>query len=167
MYSIISFTFLFILIHSHNSTLTTQTINRLTSKPSRQTLQSEDMYSALRRSVVGHNRINWDGAPRLVRLRVDYLRAIKNKLHGGQYAMMVTLYDRLGGHPIRCVQSRESRSLCFCHVQSRSLLSRSITLAFVTFNYARCCLRMLHAFAATHSLTHSSFFPYPSRWTKL
>lgn len=39
--------------------------------------------------------------PRILSLRVDTLRVIKNKLPGGQYVMCVTLYDRLGGHPLR------------------------------------------------------------------
>lgn len=45
-------------------------------------------------------QFDWDGAPRLVRMRVDYLRAIKNKLPGGQYCVLVTLFDRLGGHAL-------------------------------------------------------------------
>lgn len=40
-------------------------------------------------------------APRLITLKIDCLRAIKNKLPGGFYVVLVTLYDRLGGHPLR------------------------------------------------------------------
>jgi len=40
-------------------------------------------------------------APRILSLKVDCLRAIKNKLPGGFYVVLVTLYDHLGGHPIR------------------------------------------------------------------
>lgn len=41
------------------------------------------------------------GAPRLLTLKIDCLRAIKNKLPGGFYVVLVTIYDRLGGHPLR------------------------------------------------------------------
>lgn len=43
-------------------------------------------------------------APRLCRIRVDMLRAVKNKLPRGRYAMMATIYDRLGGVPLRWSQ---------------------------------------------------------------
>ena len=34
--------------------------------------------------------------PRAVRIRVDLLRAVKNKLPVGKYVMLATVYDRLG-----------------------------------------------------------------------
>lgn len=48
-----------------------------------------------------HAKHNWNASKRRIRVRVDYLREVKNKVPGGKYVMMVTLYDRLGGFPIR------------------------------------------------------------------
>ena len=39
--------------------------------------------------------------PRLISIRIDAIRAVKNKLPGGLYVMCCTLYDRLGGSPMR------------------------------------------------------------------
>jgi hypothetical protein len=51
-----------------------------------------------------HYRVDWAMAPRVIRIRIDMLRAIKNKLPRGRYVVMATLYDRLGGHPLRWCQ---------------------------------------------------------------
>jgi hypothetical protein len=51
-----------------------------------------------------HHQFEWASVPRLVRLRVDCFRALKNKLPAGRYVVMVTLYDRLGGHPLRTMK---------------------------------------------------------------
>lgn len=53
------------------------------------------------------DQMDWDKAFRKVVIQVDYLRAIKNKLPAGKYIMMVTLYDRLGGHPLRWSKQSE------------------------------------------------------------
>ena len=45
-------------------------------------------------------KVMYRHAPRLVRIRLDWIRAIKNKLPEGNYVMMVTLFDRLGGKPL-------------------------------------------------------------------
>jgi hypothetical protein len=46
-------------------------------------------------------QIDWSLAPRTVCIRLDCLRALKNKVPGGRYVMLVTLHDRLGGSPLR------------------------------------------------------------------
>ena len=62
---------------------------------------ADDMYGA----VKGRRyQVDWSLAPRVVRIRIDLLRAIKNKLPRGRYVVMATLYDRLGGHPLRWSQ---------------------------------------------------------------
>jgi len=48
-----------------------------------------------------HYKHNWNACPRSIRISVDYLREVKDKLRGGKYVMMCTVYDRLGGHPLR------------------------------------------------------------------
>lgn len=46
-------------------------------------------------------RIDWAKLPQPVELRVLRVRAVKNKLPSGRYVMLCTLYDRLGGNPLR------------------------------------------------------------------
>jgi len=50
-------------------------------------------------------------APRLIAIKIDCLRAIKNKVPGGFYVMLVTLYDRLGGHPLRWCRLPDSSGI--------------------------------------------------------
>lgn len=45
--------------------------------------------------------VDWDKAPRLVCIKHMQLRAVKNKIPPGRYVMLVTLFDRLGGTPVR------------------------------------------------------------------
>ena len=59
---------------------------------------ADDLYGAVRGR---RYKVDWSLAPRMVRIRVDMLRAVKNKLPRGRYVVMATLYDRLGGHPLR------------------------------------------------------------------
>ncbi len=49
-------------------------------------------------------RVEWERAPRLIGVSNMLLRAVKNKLPAGRYVMLVTLYDRLGGVPLRWSQ---------------------------------------------------------------
>lgn len=51
-----------------------------------------------------HTEVDWRSHNRLVQVRIDYIRALKNKLPGGKYMMMVTGFDRLGGHPLRGIR---------------------------------------------------------------
>ncbi len=54
------------------------------------------------RAVKGRRyQVNWDDAPRLVCIKNMVLRAVKNKLPSGRYVMLCTLFDRLGGVPLR------------------------------------------------------------------
>lgn len=57
----------------------------------------KDMYGRIRSRTY---RVSFAKAPRILRLRIDCLRALKTKLPAAHYSMMVTLYDRLGGHPL-------------------------------------------------------------------
>jgi len=45
--------------------------------------------------------VDWDNAPRLVCIKNMVLRAVKNKLLPGRYVMLVTIFDRLGGVPLK------------------------------------------------------------------
>jgi len=60
--------------------------------------QDQDLYAAVRSRRYS---IDWVYEPRLVRIRIDWIRCIKNKLPLGHYQLMVTLYDRLGGDALR------------------------------------------------------------------
>jgi hypothetical protein len=53
------------------------------------------------RAVARQLRIEWNKLPQPVEFRVHKLRAVKNKLPSGRYVLLVTLYDRLGGNPMR------------------------------------------------------------------
>ena len=46
-------------------------------------------------------RVEWRGLPQPVQMEVTKVRAIKNKLPTGRYVLLATLYDRLGGAPMR------------------------------------------------------------------
>ncbi len=43
----------------------------------------------------------WGKAKQCAVIKLDVLRAVKDKLPAGQYLIAVTLYDRLGGYPLR------------------------------------------------------------------
>merc|ERR1712023_604300 len=43
-------------------------------------------------------RAQWKGAPTVLTIRIDELRALKDKVLSGRYVMLVTLWDRLGGN---------------------------------------------------------------------
>jgi hypothetical protein len=46
-------------------------------------------------------RVDWGGLPQPLEVRVSRVRAVKNKLPDGLYILMVSLYNRLGGNPMR------------------------------------------------------------------
>lgn len=46
-------------------------------------------------------RIEWHKLPQPVEIRISRIRAVKKKLFRGRFVMLVTLYDRLGGNPMR------------------------------------------------------------------
>lgn len=51
-------------------------------------------------AVARRFHINWDYEPQPIEMRVHLMRAAKNKLPAGRYCILVTPYERLGGHPI-------------------------------------------------------------------
>jgi len=54
------------------------------------------------RAIKGRRyQVNWDDAPRLVCVKNMVMRAVKNKLPSGRYVMLCTIFDRLGGAPLR------------------------------------------------------------------
>jgi len=46
-------------------------------------------------------RIEWHKLPQPLEIRVSKLRAVKSKLPNGRYVLLATLYDRLGGNPLK------------------------------------------------------------------
>ncbi|KAL3889356.1 hypothetical protein ACJMK2_001700 [Sinanodonta woodiana] len=46
-------------------------------------------------------KVDWDKTPQPIQVKLKCLRGVKDKLPGGRYVMMVSLYDRLGGHVLR------------------------------------------------------------------
>lgn len=46
-------------------------------------------------------RVEWTKSPQPIQIRVDCIRGLKDKIPVGRYAIMVSLYDRLGGHPMQ------------------------------------------------------------------
>ncbi|PFH37773.1 hypothetical protein BESB_001150 [Besnoitia besnoiti] len=55
--------------------------------------------------------VEWDRAPQPLRLRLDLCRAVKDKLPQGQYVIMASVWNRLGGHRLqwRSLQRLEER----------------------------------------------------------
>lgn len=45
--------------------------------------------------------INWDYEPQPIEMRIHLMRAVKNKLPPGNYCLLLTPYERLGGNPIQ------------------------------------------------------------------
>ncbi|EDV22569.1 uncharacterized protein TRIADDRAFT_58934 [Trichoplax adhaerens] len=46
-------------------------------------------------------KVDWDKTPQPIQVKVKCVRAIKDKLPVGRYVVMVSMYDRLGGHVLR------------------------------------------------------------------
>lgn len=67
---------------------------------------ADDLYGSAR---ARRFRIEWALAPRPIRIRIDLIRAVKNKLSAGRYVMLVTLHDRLGGVPLHFSALKSSR----------------------------------------------------------
>jgi hypothetical protein len=64
----------------------------------------KDVYGTIKSKQM---TVSYLHAPRVVRIRIDWLRAVKNKLPRGHYAVMCSLYDRLGGHPLYWTKLRD------------------------------------------------------------
>jgi hypothetical protein len=73
-----------------------------------------DMYAAVRGR---RYQVEWNLAPRVTRIKVDCVRAIKNKLPAGNYHVMITLYDRLGGQPMRWSEKKAGYTHTGCTAQ--------------------------------------------------
>ncbi|KAK3732447.1 hypothetical protein RRG08_037451 [Elysia crispata] len=46
-------------------------------------------------------QVDWDETPQPVQIKLKCLRGIKDKCPAGRYVLMVSLYDRIGGHAMR------------------------------------------------------------------
>eukprot|EP01135_Chromosphaera_perkinsii_P003239 Nk52_evm14s239 gene=Nk52_evmTU14s239 len=46
-------------------------------------------------------KLDWDKTPQPAQIRIDFLRAVKDKLPRGRYVLVCSLYDRIGGHVMR------------------------------------------------------------------
>eukprot|EP00033_Pygsuia_biforma_P002828 GCRY01003122.1.p1 GENE.GCRY01003122.1~~GCRY01003122.1.p1 ORF type:complete len:961 (+),score=314.90 GCRY01003122.1:189-3071(+) len=46
-------------------------------------------------------RVDWTRAPQPIRIRLHAIRSPRDRLTAGKYVLMVSLYDRLGGGPLR------------------------------------------------------------------
>ncbi|KAG7390835.1 hypothetical protein PHYPSEUDO_006657 [Phytophthora pseudosyringae] len=70
----------------------------------RQEARVEQVYGSLMPSRVPQSRkryrVEWARIPLTIRIRAKMLNAVKDKLPPGQYVMVATLYDRLGGHAL-------------------------------------------------------------------
>uniref|UniRef100_H3H320 Uncharacterized protein n=1 Tax=Phytophthora ramorum TaxID=164328 RepID=H3H320_PHYRM len=70
----------------------------------KQEARVEELYGSLMPSRVPQSRkryrVEWARIPLTIRIRARMLNAVKDKLPPGQYVMVVTLYDRLGGHAL-------------------------------------------------------------------
>lgn len=46
-------------------------------------------------------KVDWERTPQPIQVKLKSLRGVKDKLPGGRYVVMVSLYNRLGGHVMR------------------------------------------------------------------
>ncbi|XP_077989963.1 uncharacterized protein LOC144444426 [Glandiceps talaboti] len=46
-------------------------------------------------------KVDWTKTPQPIQIKLKCLRGVRDKLPGGRYVLMVSLYDRLGGHVLR------------------------------------------------------------------
>lgn len=46
-------------------------------------------------------KVDWDKTPQPIQVKLKCLRGVRDKLPGGRYVLMVSLYNRLGGHVLR------------------------------------------------------------------
>ena len=46
-------------------------------------------------------RVEWTETPQPIQIKINCIRGLKDKVPVGRYAIMVSLYDRLGGHPMQ------------------------------------------------------------------
>ncbi|KAG2767087.1 hypothetical protein JG687_00014198 [Phytophthora cactorum] len=81
-----------------------QAETHLTDTLKKQEARVEQLYGSLVPSRVPQSRkryrVEWARIPLTIRIRGRMLSAVKDKLPPGQYVMVATLYDRLGGHAL-------------------------------------------------------------------
>lgn len=81
-----------------------QAENHLKSELERQQAHVQRVYGDLVHSRVPQSRkryrVEWQKIPVAIKIRVKMLNAVKDKLPGGHYVLVATLYDRLGGHAL-------------------------------------------------------------------
>ncbi|KAF4127758.1 hypothetical protein GN958_ATG22989 [Phytophthora infestans] len=81
-----------------------QAESHLTDALKKQEARVEQLYGSLAPSRVPQSRkryrVEWSRIPLTIRIRGRMLNAVKDKLPPGQYVMVATLYDRLGGHAL-------------------------------------------------------------------
>lgn len=46
-------------------------------------------------------KVDWNRTPQPIQIKLKCLRGVKDKLPSGRYVLMVSLYDRLGGHVLK------------------------------------------------------------------
>jgi len=46
-------------------------------------------------------RVEWTKTPQPIQININCIRGVKDKLPSGRYSVMVSLYDQLGGHPLK------------------------------------------------------------------
>ncbi|CAD5113719.1 DgyrCDS2883 [Dimorphilus gyrociliatus] len=51
-------------------------------------------------------KVDWERTPQPIQIKLKSLRGVKDKLPGGRYVVMVSLYNRLGGHVLRWSQMK-------------------------------------------------------------
>lgn len=81
-----------------------QAENHLKTELERQQARVQRVYGDLVHSRVPQSkkryRVEWQKVPVTIKIRVNMLSALKDKLPGGHYVLVATLYDRLGGHAL-------------------------------------------------------------------
>lgn len=78
----------------------------------------------------------WDHEPRMLRIRVNFIRCLSSKLPPGEYKVMCTIFDRMGGRPMRWSKSLDKS------VHGKNILSGATPVAKVyqgQFNELELC----------------------------
>ncbi|DBA05203.1 TPA: hypothetical protein N0F65_005053 [Lagenidium giganteum] len=79
--------------------------NHLRQVVARQEAHVDRVYGHLEPSQIAKSRkryrVEWQKIPLTIKIRARMLKAVKDKLPVGNYVMVATLYDRLGGHALQ------------------------------------------------------------------
>ena len=46
-------------------------------------------------------RVEWTETPQPIQVKINCIRGLKDKIPVGRYSLMISLYDRIGGHPMQ------------------------------------------------------------------